>query len=98
VQRLAAEAERRAVDGVARYRMLGSGDSAEMVTEQHYSDAIMLRLLERHDKRFRKGEVIEQETRVSGAIGLDKLPADARAKLREVLEAAGEVEADGAAG
>ena len=88
VQRLAKEAERRAVEGVDRIKAVGTGDNMEIVTEKHYSDGIMLRLLERHDKKFRKGEVIEQETRVSGAIGLDKLSPAAREKLREVLEEA----------
>jgi hypothetical protein len=92
VHMLATEAERRAVEGVDRVKMVGTGADAEIVHERHYSDGIMLRLLERHDKAYRKGEVIEQETKHSGAIGLDKLSAAGRAKLRDVLE---ESEADG---
>lgn len=91
VQRLAAEAERRAHDGVERQKALGSGDNMVIVTEQHYSDVLLLRLLERHDKRFRKGEVIEHEGKIAAAIGLDSLSPEARRKLREILEEATDV-------
>lgn len=40
------EARRRAVEGVTRSKVLGFKDDYEIVEEQHYSDTLLLRLLE----------------------------------------------------
>ncbi len=86
VRRLEKEADRRAHDGVPRQKALGSGDDFRVVTEQHYSDVIMLRLLERHEKKWRKGEVLEHSGQVAAAVDLSALSPDARRKLRDLLE------------
>lgn len=89
VARLEREADRRAHSGVERQKALGSGEHMTIVTERHYSDAILLRLLERHDKRWRKGEVVEHEGSVSVPLDLDSLTPRQRVLLRELLEAGG---------
>lgn len=86
VMRLEEEAYRRGHDGVPRQKALGSGDNMTIVEELQYSDAILLRLLERHEKLWRKGEVREHEGQVSAAISLDSLTATQRARLREILD------------
>lgn len=86
IARLEKEVERRAHDGIPRQKALGSGDSMVIVTEQHYSDVLMLRLLERHEKRWRKGEVLEHSGQVAAAVDLSALSPDARRKLRDLLE------------
>lgn len=39
------EARRRAIEGVTRQKMLGSGDNAILIEEQQYSDTLLLALL-----------------------------------------------------
>lgn len=85
------EARRRAVDGVPRGvyfqgKLSVDPRSGEPVVENHYSDGVLLRLLEVFDHRFRPHSVQQVTQKNVSAADLDKLSPEARAKLEAFLE------------
>jgi hypothetical protein len=86
---LLVEAHRRAVDGVVEgvyYRGVPTVDEhGRPAKVSHHSDALLIRLLEVHDPRFRPHSV--QEVKHSQPeLDLEKLTPEQRAKLEELLE------------
>lgn len=86
--KLEQEAIRRAHDGVERQKVLGFKDDYEVVTEHHYSDALLLRLLEaRNPVRFTN----RSKTEISnpdGSLGVQIDDTTLVAKLTSLLAAA----------
>ena len=81
---LEAEAHRRAVDGWDEQRMgpMGAYDVRK------YDGSLLTLLLRANDpSKYREQVKIDQDTTVRGALNLDALSAESRAKLREILEA-----------
>lgn len=84
------EAARRAVEGVERgqyYRGVPTLDEhGRPVRERHHSDALLLRLLEVFDHRFKPHHVTEVREAPVGAQDLDALSPAARARLEAFLD------------
>lgn len=83
------EAQRRAVEGVVR-RVYYKGEQAtnkdgSPAEQMEFSDAILLRLLEVYDHRFRPRSVHELRQAPVEARDLDLLTPEARAKAEELL-------------
>lgn len=77
--KLEQEAIRRAYDGVERSKVLGFKDDYEIVTEQHYSDTLLMRLLEaRNPAKFTnrsKTEISNPDGSLAPQIGDTELAA-----------------------
>lgn len=77
--KLEQEAIRRAYEGVERSKVLGFKDDYEIVTEQHYSDTLLLRLLEaRNPAKFTnrsKTEISNPDGSLAPQIGDTELAA-----------------------
>lgn len=93
---LAAEVERRAVEGVVEpvfYQgRVATDKDGVPVGVRKFSDAMLALLIKRHDPSFRDRQVIEQHNvNVNAALNdLEKLSPESRRKLREILEAESE--------
>jgi len=84
VAHLEKEALRRAVEGWDEDRM-GAGGMTYAIRK--FSDALLLHLLKKKDPEQHGDSVkIDQTTRVSGSLGLDKLSRESRDQLRQILE------------
>lgn len=84
IKSLEKEAHRRAVDGWDEQRMgpMGAYDVRK------YDGSLLTLLLRANDpSKYREQVKIDQDTTVRGALNLDALSAESRAKLREILEA-----------
>lgn len=84
------EAHRRAVEGTRKgvyYRgELGRDENGEPAYERQFSDALLIRLLEKHDPTFRPHQVVENTTNGPGPADLATLSPEARAKMEALLE------------
>lgn len=81
------EARRRAVQGVTRVKVIGSGENAQMIDEVHYSDTLLLALL----KAKKPSEFAERsKTEISGPDGkaIETNDTSAAARLLAILEEA----------
>lgn len=102
VERIVHAAHKRAVEGVDE-PIFGQG--GQVGTRKKFSDALLIRLLQRYDPSFRETSTTKVEGRVEHALTIDlealkRLPAEKREQLREILslmEAAPSATADGAA-
>lgn len=56
---LTREARRRAVEGVAEPRMIGHGDSAQLITVKRYSDPLLMFLIKQRDPSYRDRVQVE---------------------------------------
>lgn len=84
VRSLEAEARRRAVDGVTQTKPGPGGTFYDVTT---YSDTLLLHLLKKADPdRHGDKATIDVNHKHSGKIGLEKLSAEGRERLRLVLE------------
>jgi hypothetical protein len=83
------EAQRRAVQGTRKgvyYRgELGKDENGQPAYEHQFSDALLIRLLEVLDPRFRPHSVIETKNEPKAA-DIDALSPEARARLEAFLE------------
>jgi hypothetical protein len=83
------EAKRRAVEGTKKgvyYRgEIGKDEHGQPAYERQFSDALLIRLLEVHDPRFRPHQVVETRQGPQ-ASDLDDLSPEAQARLEAFLE------------
>lgn len=87
VETIIAAAHERAVDGVDEPIF---GQNGQVGTRKRFSDALLLRLLQRYDPAFRETTTTKVEGRVEHALTIDldalrRLPAEKRTQLREIL-------------
>lgn len=83
------EAQRRAVEGTREgvfYRgELGRDEAGQPAYQRRFSDALLIRLLEKHDPSFRPHQVVENRPAGPRPEDLDALSPAARAALEEFL-------------
>jgi hypothetical protein len=84
---LLAEARRRAVEGVDEPKMLGHGDTAQLITITRYSDPLLMFLIKQRDPSYRDNHKIEVTGKDDGPVQIEHRGV----KLSDILTAAREV-------
>lgn len=84
---LESEARRRAIEGVTRAKVIGSGDNAMFIEEQQYSDTLLLALLKAH-KPDKFADRSKTEITSPDDAFKPNDPTQAAARLASILEEA----------
>lgn len=100
---LEAEARRRAVEGVVRVKMIGSGDNAQIIDEIQYSDSLLSQLLKakKPDEFAERSKTelsnpdgtLKNENDTSAAVRIAALLEEAR-RRRDAASEEGDAESD----
>jgi hypothetical protein len=79
------EARRRAVNGVKRKKVLGFKDDFEIITERHYSDTLLIRLLEANNPAKFTNRSKTEITNPDGSLAPQIGDTELAAKLSSLL-------------
>lgn len=82
---LEVEARRRALEGVVRKKTLGSGDNMQIVTERHYSDTLMVKLLEANNPAKFTNRSKTEISNPDGSLGASIGDTELAAKMASLL-------------